>query len=157
MGRAFRSLYLFSPSGVAAVFDEGGALLAVGDVQLGAIPTSDTRAATWAAAPAAKLRALLGGYELYEGGRVLGVPQRLMLRASGWATARGLQLQGVVRVEGLGFVATQLRHDTKFDVQLLDMSLSAAGFIRRDWPAGFTETKYVFASPGWATYIRAEE
>ena len=163
--RAFRSLYLFGPSGVAACFDESGALLVAGDVELGVIPASDERAAAWAAAPAAKLSALMGGYELYEGGglmgyeagSLLGVPQWLLLSASGWLTQRGLQQQGVVKVEGLGFVATHLRHDTKFDVQLLDMSLSAAGYIRRDWPVGFTERKYVFATPGWATYVRAEE
>ena len=162
--RAFRSTYLFgNPSGVAAVFDQSCKLLVVGSVECGTIismPQGDVRAARWASVPAAKLKALTGGHPLYETSDSLwaGLPQRAALMASDWLWRRGLQIQGAARVDGLGYVATQLKCDTRFECQLMDMALSAAGFIRREWPAGFIDgRKYAFASPGWVTYVKADD
>ena len=167
--RAFRSSYIFgNPSGVVAVFDENCKLLAVGSVECGTIismpPKTDdlARSARWASVPAAKLKALTGGHDLHETSSNLwmGLPQRLALITSDWLFKRGLQIQGAAKVDGLGFVATQLRNDTKFECQLIDMALSAAGFIRRDWPAGFVNLdgrKYAVARPGWVTYMKAND
>lgn len=160
--QAFRSAYLFgSPSGVVAVFDEEAELIVVGDVQCGIIqmPTTDARARRWASLPAAKVKALISGHHLYETtGQLVGFAHRAALIVSDWLLQRGLQIQGAVRVDGLGYVAAQLRNDTKFECQLIDMALSAAGFIRRDWPAGYVEgRKYAFAGPGWVTYVKADE
>ena len=160
--KAFRSMWRFSsPHGRVAVFDPSGELLMVGDVELGALPVHDARAARLAAVPAAKLKALMAGHSLYEtsGAWPLGVPQLVLSTLGAWVSGQGLQIQGAVKVDGLGYVATQLKMlDTRFEVQLLDMALSAAGFIRRDWPAGFLDgRKYAFAAPGWVEYHKAEE